>query len=640
MEAKDIQMRMITKILNFFMAAVLTTSTCFAMPAACQNPVYRRAYPNRCTDQSTNKTSHTALWLGGGAAAAGIVAIVAMAGGGSGGGNDTTSGVISDIPSSPNMPGTSGPSMPTMNAYDRVGYTNPELLAAARANNKYAPNVTQYDTIRAAYSLARGYTGKNSTIAILDSGDYGYHGTAVKNIAGGAIAPDVHINAYKIVNNTGDFIPYDNIASIIASDKSANIFNASWGTESQTRLNAATIKTQAQMTALTSASFINEMINAAQNRDAIFVWAAGNEGRAQSTALAAMPRVVQELEGHFINVVAWDNATGALADYSNACGVTKDYCITAPGTDMNVEFGIASGTSFAAPVVSAAIAVIRQAFPYMNASEITQLLFTTARDLGAAGVDEVYGWGMLDLERATRPVGAPLVAIDDNMMQPVHSARASGVIGRQLRSADLKFAFFDSFGRAFDASLNETIDFRPMGRAWDRMHDNSNDMTFGMGSFQFGFTNNSMLVSDGFLKTGGRDLMTFVGMRDEFDIGGISITARARAGFTSPRAADDSLITEFSNIISLGGNLDAKWGDWRLGIGIPDTIVSGDMNVRLATGRAADGRIQYRNTRVSLGERRPATEYTIEYKFMTAGYINNPGDTDEFYIMAKTSIQF
>ena len=625
-------MRMTNRILTAILGAAVTATSAHAVPAACQNAQYRRTHAELCADKKSNSSvSNTALWLGGGALAAGAVALVAMSAGGSGSG--ASNGGAADTTVIPSQ------AAPAMNIYNHVGYTNPELLAAARADRQYVRNAAQYDEIRLAYSLARGYTGKNSTIAVLDSGDYGWHGIAVRNIAGGAIAPDAVVNSYQIVDGRGEFIAYDKIADIIASDTAANIFNASWGTPAQARLNAATITNRAQIVNLTSESFVNEITTAATDRDAIFVWAAGNEGRNQSTAMAALPRVVSELDGHFINVVAWDNATGSLADYSNACGATKMYCITAPGSDLNVGIGTASGTSFAAPAVSAAVAVIREAFPYMTASEVTNLLFTTARDLGDAGVDEVYGWGMLDLERATRPVGATLVAIDDNTIVPMQAARASGVIGRQIQNADLTFSFFDGFGRAFDTKLNDNVKFRPQGRAIERIRDNA-DVAVNAGNVEFGFTRSNLLVSDGFLKSGERDLMGFVGSRGELTLGDVRLFQRSRLGFSAPVAASDSMISEFSNIISASATVGASYGDWTVSVGMPDTIVSGDMTLRLASGRADNGQIQYRNHRISLVEDRPALEYTVGYKFMTAGYIDNPAGMDEFYVMARGRVQF
>ena len=633
-------MRMLNRIFTSVFAGTIAATSAHAVPSACNNAAYRRANPTLCQTTSDTSFTRTALWAGGAVAAAAGVAALAMGMGGGSGSSDSTSSADTPINvTTPDIVPTPAPSMPTMQIHNTVGYTNPELLAAVRSDRAYIPNSIQYDSIHADYSLARGYTGKTTTIGILDTGTVGWHGTAVAHIAGGAIAPDATVHSHQVVDTRGDFIPYDDIAAIIASDTSANVFNASWGIESQNRLNASTIRTRQQMAALTSHAFVTEMVNAATANDAIFVWAAGNEGRQQSTALAALPRVISELDGHFINVVAWDNATGALADYSNACGVTKDYCLTAPGSNLNVQTGIASGTSFAAPVVTAAVAVLREAFPYMTATEITNLLFTTARDLGDAGVDEVYGWGMLDLERATRPVGATLVAVDNDVLTPMGTARAAGVIGRQIKSADLKFAFFDSFGRAFTSSLNDNIQFRPLGRGYDRLHGDGNALvTFG--NMEMGLMRNTLLASDGFLRTGGADMMGFVGFRDEFNVGNARLFHRSRIGFSNPRAATDSMIRDFSNIISASVTLGAQVGDWTFSVGTPDTIVSGDMTVRLATGRNADGRITYANHRVSLAESRPALEYTASYKFMTAGYIDNPGSDDEFYIMAKANIRF
>ena len=59
-----------------------------------------------------------------------------------------------------------------------------------------------------------------------------------------------------------------------------------------------------------------------------------------------------------------------------------------------------SGTSLAAPQVSGAAALVWQAFPYFNNDLVRQTLLGTATDLGAAGVDPVFGYGLLDVGRA------------------------------------------------------------------------------------------------------------------------------------------------------------------------------------------------------------------------------------------------
>ncbi len=58
------------------------------------------------------------------------------------------------------------------------------------------------------------------------------------------------------------------------------------------------------------------------------------------------------------------------------------------------------GTSFAAPLVSGAAALVWEAFPYFSNDLVRQTLLGTATDLGAPGVDEVFGYGALNVGKA------------------------------------------------------------------------------------------------------------------------------------------------------------------------------------------------------------------------------------------------
>lgn len=112
--------------------------------------------------------------------------------------------------------------------------------------------------------------------------------------------------------------------------------------------------------------------------------------------------------------------------YPNAihCGVTKWHCITGDYTFYypyeadpsspnyiandpqrittidNQQILRLTGTSFAAPQVSAVAALVKQQFPWMTASQLKQTLLTTARDVGDPGVDEVFGWGIVNAAAA------------------------------------------------------------------------------------------------------------------------------------------------------------------------------------------------------------------------------------------------
>lgn len=55
------------------------------------------------------------------------------------------------------------------------------------------------------------------------------------------------------------------------------------------------------------------------------------------------------------------------------------------------------GTSAAAPFVSGAAALLRQARPELTPAQVRDYLRSQARDLGPAGPDNVYGWGLAQL---------------------------------------------------------------------------------------------------------------------------------------------------------------------------------------------------------------------------------------------------
>ena len=76
-------------------------------------------------------------------------------------------------------------------------------------------------------------------------------------------------------------------------------------------------------------------------------------------------------------------------------------------------------------------------------------LLATARDVGAPGVDPVYGRGVLDLSRAFQPVGATTVAgagapvslaANGTLSAPMGDARASGAGAVVLDGFDRAFA--------------------------------------------------------------------------------------------------------------------------------------------------------------------------------------------------------
>ena len=104
-------------------------------------------------------------------------------------------------------------------------------------------------------------------------------------------------------------------------------------------------------------------------------------------------------------VVAGLDEDDTLNEYSLECGVATLWCISAysdgfpttnnnSDTDTSITFG---GTSIAAPQVSGALAVLKSAAPELPMTMIRQILLTTATDLGDEGIDEVFGWGAVNI---------------------------------------------------------------------------------------------------------------------------------------------------------------------------------------------------------------------------------------------------
>jgi autotransporter-associated beta strand protein len=152
------------------------------------------------------------------------------------------------------------------------------------------------------------------------------------------------------------------------------------------------------------------------NHDGLVVFAAGNDGRTEPSDIAALPSLAPELERGWLVAVAADSNSAAagktvLADYSNACGKAMNYCLTAPGDvivsdkdyptgDPSKDYWVVTGTSFAAPQVSGAAALVWEAYPYFDNDMVRQTLLGTADDLGAPGPDTTFGYGMLDVGKA------------------------------------------------------------------------------------------------------------------------------------------------------------------------------------------------------------------------------------------------
>ncbi len=102
---------------------------------------------------------------------------------------------------------------------------------------------------------------------------------------------------------------------------------------------------------------------------------------------------------------------------------TADYVrLLIDSQNPTYDYGPKTGTSMAAPHITGALGLLMERFPYLDNAQVRDVLLTTARDLGAAGVDPIYGWGMVDLRRAIEGYGS--LRVDTSV---VMNQRAGGL---------------------------------------------------------------------------------------------------------------------------------------------------------------------------------------------------------------------
>ena len=234
----------------------------------------------------------------------------------------------------------------------------------------------------------------------------------------------------------------------------------------------------------------------------IFIWAAGNahgtkcnqdafycvdvtdgEGTVDASSvsiLAGLSKQFEELRGHHLAVVAI-KPNGEIADFSNRCGSAADWCLAAPGDDVLFAYfgplggepgfrGVfpGGGTSFAAPMVTGGLALMKHYFrDQLSNTDLASRLLETADRTGIYADAAVYGRGLLDLGAATSPVGATEIAMAGTVNGERASLAATGIVsggalgdGLSHSFAGQEIAAFDALGAPFWFDLGDFASLR------------------------------------------------------------------------------------------------------------------------------------------------------------------------------------
>ncbi|HSZ75074.1 MAG TPA: S8 family peptidase [Rhizomicrobium sp.] len=334
------------------------------------------------------------------------------------------------------------------------------------------------------------------------------HGTHVTGIAAGTntgLAYQASILPVKVCSSDQDACDGVSDGVLWAAQHHASVINVSIG--------GPTI----------AQSDISELAQAV-SAGALIVVAAGNSGtRDPSGGFLSEAALQDGIRGSMIVVGATEcnpdsngncanGGLGSITSFSQVpstrCEVhdggavcMQDYFVVAPGVDIwssvgnggkkAPDYGYLSGTSMATPYVTGVAALIKGDWSYLRSDQIASIIFDSADDLGAPGVDPVYGHGEVDVTKAMNPLNVPPpppppgTIVASTPFQTAHGLvpTSGGQLGANLqakgatnalatlitgplasaiaKSSILKHAvMIDSFGRDFNTDLTAAANVR------------------------------------------------------------------------------------------------------------------------------------------------------------------------------------
>lgn len=428
--------------------------------------------PASQSTQAARKTGNLG-WIAGGAAVAGLAAAAGGGGGGGGGGN------TSSPPSAPPPEEDNSAKLLPLGA---------EYLFTNGYNISYG---------HVAHD--RDFTGAGQRIALIDSGIRSSHTELDGQIA-------AHYNVFSASNAPADAQDSDGhgtlVAGVIAAKldgfgnvgyaHGAQLLNVrftddinqisateqqlangfAWARQQGARWfnNSWSISVDASQFSRTQVANSYPTLLAewqhGVSQGHVYVWAAGNNNGGQPLLFAALPIHYPELQSHWLAVVNVDPQTGQLHASSSRCGNAAAWCLAAPGTNINSSYNnsdtgyaTATGTSVAAPAVTGALAVISEAFPTLSGAQVVERLLSTAEKTGDYANQTLYGQGLLDLERATRPVGSLQLLASDGQHLSLESAVLSlgTPFGNINPLAGQSAMATDSLGAGFSIDLGSAV---------------------------------------------------------------------------------------------------------------------------------------------------------------------------------------
>jgi len=306
---------------------------------------------------------------------------------------------------------------------------------------------------RIEYAHAVGLTGKGQTVSIVDLGfltthealagktlyepgyalEPGSHGTAVASVLAGlssnmiGVAPGANLAL-------GEFVTDEKLAAATreATRLKAVAQNNSWGYPT---VGATSEGFKQVFGSKSGAEYLSALDGYTRNGVVVFA-VINEEPRTGASLMEALPALRPSLESGWLAVV---NAVPKFDEdrilsatrISAGCLEAAKWCLTADGSwtaasgASATSYEFVTGSSFAAPQVSGALALLGEAFPNLTPHDLRIRLLASAdnnfyqhdaqQELVPGfrhGYNQEFGHGFLNLRAALLPIGTPTVQME------------------------------------------------------------------------------------------------------------------------------------------------------------------------------------------------------------------------------------
>lgn len=270
-----------------------------------------------------------------------------------------------------------------------VDVEHQDLQARWRGGNNswYDPNgehLTPYD-----------HDGHGTQVAgILLGGDVGgtaigmapgarWIGVKIFDDSGNAAYSDIHLGFQWLLDPDNDPL----------TDDAPQLVNNSWGLNSLVNQCVTEFQTDIQLLLAS---------------DIAVTFSAGNAGPGPATSISPANNPGSLVSG---GIDAGLRVTDFSSRGPSACGGVLYPALVAPAEDIRTadltfgglfpeSYATVSGTSFAVPHITGAMALLKSARPWLNVSELKQVLTLSADDLEAPGPDNDAGYGLVNVVQA------------------------------------------------------------------------------------------------------------------------------------------------------------------------------------------------------------------------------------------------